>query len=182
MSLGEWWIEDRWTTTHADGEIGEMRHECVVLERAICELCNEIREKLPSWELAENYEGDYHWFVEDLNNTESEDYWQSMLDAGIEYKTIDRALNMNQDHRIVGMRDYGWTAVRGFNLDAWSLTRKQIKDIGEALLDIADELGVSIADQEFNIETFCNHRRFTAKPMDMLDGNIRSNLSPIGAI
>jgi len=152
MSIGEWWIEDRWTVTHADGEIGQNHHECVVLIRAINELVNEIRDKIPSWELKDDYDGDYHWLVEDLNNTESEDYWNDMIKAGIEYRIISRALDMNHDHRLVGMRDYGWSAVRNDRVDTWNLSRKKAIDIGEGLLEIGELTGKQVFSTEFVIQ------------------------------
>jgi hypothetical protein len=170
MNIGEWWIEDRWTVTHADGEYGENHHECVVLARAISELVDEINKRCPEIEIQDDYDGDHHWLREDLANFETDDYEDYMRSHGIDHFIIDRALNMNQDHRVVGMRDYGWSAVRGVHVDTWTLNPNKMRGIGEGLLEIGHEMNVVTDDIEFKIEDFAKKKIFRATPRDLIIG------------
>jgi len=174
MKIGEWWIEDRWTVTPCDGDIGDMHHECVVLVRAISELVDDINFNIPSLELKDDYDGDYHMLVEDLNNIEVDDWFEYLMEKGVERNLYDRALDMNQDHRIVGMRDYGWSAVRNGCVDTWCLTRKKMKEIGEGLMEIGDQVNMNLDDVEFCIEDFSTHKLFTATPRQLNEGRAMS--------
>lgn len=173
MKIGEWWIEDRWTVTPCDGDIGDLHHECVVLVRAISELVDDINFNVPSLELKDDYDGDYHMLVEDLNNAGVDDYFEFLMEKGVDRKLYDRALNMNQDHRLVGMRDYGWSAVRNDCIDTWDLTQKKMKEIGEGLLTIADEvLCHPNWKDEFKIEDFAHRKIYRSTPEDLISGKV----------
>jgi hypothetical protein len=172
MKIGEWWINDRWTVTPCDGDIGDLHHECVVLIRAISDLVEDISCCIPSLELKDDYDGDYHMLVEDLNNIEVDDYFEYLMEKGVNRKLYNRALNMNQDHRVVGMRDYGWSAVRNDCVDTWCLTRVKMKEIGEGLMTIGDDVGNLLDDVEFCIEDFSIHKLFTATPRQLCEGRV----------
>tara|TARA_R110002096_G_scaffold66682_3_gene162234 strand:- start:3562 stop:4116 length:555 start_codon:yes stop_codon:yes gene_type:complete len=184
MKLGEWWIQDQWSVVQCDGDIGDLHHECVVLERAISELVDEINLWVPSWELRDDYEGDYHALREDLCNQNCDDYEDFLIEKGVDRKTFDRALNMNQDHRLVGMRDYNWHAVREDRVDTWCLSRKSMKIIGEGLLEIADQEGIDIFGTEFTIEDFGTRKLYRALTSQLLEGKVTpyASCQPISSL
>ena len=180
MITREWWIEDAFTVTECDGDIGDLHHECVVLIRACSELVDEIRERT-EWDIGEDYDGDFHWLYSDILDSSDaagvDDPEEFLASKGMDRKVWSRALDSKQDHRIVGMRDYGWSAVRADRIDTWSLNRKKIKQIASGLLEIADAEGIYIDDDEFTIEDFSTRKLFRATPRQMMTGCVSPYIS-----
>ena len=96
MVVNEWWIEDAFSVTACDGDIGDLHHECVVLIRACSELVDTIHD-LTDWTIKNDYDGDYQWLKEDiLNASECDDPEEFLVAKGMDAKVWDRAMNDQQ--------------------------------------------------------------------------------------
>lgn len=155
---GEYWIHDG-TVTYCDGDIGRDNHEAVVIDhvqRDIIERVGDIRRTYGGW-FGDDSEG-VDWdgwkgakerellaekYGEDADRHEDEG--ESLLvaaahAAGVTDEAWETA-EMQNDARDYGMEHLKWKAVRGTNVDTWTLTPDDMGDIASGLDEILNGEG-----------------------------------------
>jgi hypothetical protein len=192
MILQEWWIEDRNTVTHADGDSGDQNHEGVVVERSIGLLLDELQQSSSegiqklSASLTAEYQDDMVYFIADvldvsdalyksgdLTQDAYDDPWRFMQEEGIDTDLIKAASNRDMDHRLFGMQKWGWSAVRQDRIDTFGLTSRKMKDIGFGILEIAEEEGIRCTDDEWVLQDFKTMRVYTVDTHFLISGDVQ---------
>jgi len=190
---GEYWITDSGQVMMADGNIGDYNHESYVIEAVQSELSNggedyegwkhetaleileekkqeledrkmeledgvdtkSIDEKLYEiWEMSRNI--DYHAY--ELIDSH-------LKELGIDQEKFDIAEG-HGDARAYAMKKWGWKRLEGNNVETWTLTKNDLKTIGNGLYDAYDE-EVEIA--SFNIYVYGNKKWYNNIPWSVIE-------------
>lgn len=199
---GEWWIQDGYAQ-YADGDIGDMNHEAVVIESAQSDLAggseeyydwkistaqeilDEEKAELEQKKLYLDESSQEHKEVEDLlydiwEKSQDLDYhaheiiWENAESQGIDKELFDIAEG-HGDARDYGMKKYRWKRVQGSNIQTWTLTQDDLNSIARGLDDILEHSGVEEdEDPKFTIEVSSTGQLYTASASDIQSKNLQA--------
>lgn len=186
--LGEYWI-DSGSAIFADGNVGDMNHEGYVIQHAQSLLCEsddwesgkqELAEEI--WGLVENnpvlLEAAISYGISE--KTCEEDAEQIICEFGEKSGAMnpekwllftvanDNYSHPNMDLRDFAMKNWGWKAVRGRNVQTWFLTSSDLSSISDGLNEI---LGYEeeAEKQLFNLEIRSNGKYFSDIPLEIIE-------------
>ena len=170
---GEFWLMDG-QAMYADGDIGDMNHEAYVVQTILSNYEDEI---------SKFYSKKYNSFPEqskvytenyDLNDFSIED----LKSFGMTQEEIDIVLG-RVDARDYGLKNLGWKRVNGNNVETYTLTNNDLKEISNGLWE-AYEREISESSEEepvvFNIEVKSNGLFFTDIPYNSISSHDVSQL------
>jgi len=182
---GEWWIVDG-AALYADSNIGDMDHVSYVvdhIQRKYAydkfaneyvdwdgfkkELALEVFEEKYGQKPTEQYYEKYKKKMEDL-------YLKKLKDMGITNEEYMIAEGQG-DARGYGMKELGWVRVAGNNIQTYTLTSDDLKNIANGLYDINDELGEN-SDDTFNIEVASSGAFYTGVPYKLINDGSPSQI------
>lgn len=146
---GEYWIDNSGSNMYADGDIGDRGHEAHVLDM----IQHEIIDKFgyDKFDLGEYI--DWDGFTSQLAKDKTEEYGmnpdevsedevvnKAFKDEGIDDEAIYIA-NGRGNAREYAMKHWGWKAVRGHDIESWTLTPRDMQIIARGLESILDDEG-----------------------------------------
>jgi hypothetical protein len=138
---GEYWISKDGSIEFADGDIGDMNHEGLVIQRVLGEIGNALHmyNDDPSWEMIVDY-------VEKEYNSEgeselSEEEIEKLIEEEISSmfanpKAAIEVARLGGDAREFAMEYYGDKWCRGNNVTSWNLAPEDIAAISEGVSEI----------------------------------------------
>jgi len=179
---GEYWIEENGHVEYADGDVGDMNHEGIVIQRLI----GEVMDMFGIYSDDEYFDWDeitrkiFEEIKKDSTEEERKKYdqfnlYSSDVDRLIISKMKEmgdqnpeekiRAILGNIDPRSYAMKYWGWYAVRNNYIESWTLTPKDMKTIAEGLYEIEPEIS---EEAEFYIAAYGSHQeyRITLRELD----------------
>jgi len=160
---GEYWIHDDGDAEYCDGDIGDMNHEGIVLNRVqrdIVEKVGDVKKDTGSglargiyvtddgvdwdgWKDAKANELLVQRYGEQADDHEDEGeelLLQAAHGGGVSDEEWEAAEGLG-DLRDFAMEHWGWKAVRGPHVDTWTLTPHDMSTIAAGLNDILDQEG-----------------------------------------
>jgi hypothetical protein len=186
---GEWWITDG-EVEFADGDVGDRGHESIAIGRLADKflgwmdihedeawnLSNHISE-IRTWLREEHGE---HFTEETIQNDPLEcarevlsQRWEDSFESPDQFEDawFCACGCGNHDARVYMMKYEGWKRVKGNEIETWTLTDQDLKDIVSGLADISwENEGQDIdADAEFNIEIRATKKYHTNIPWSVLE-------------
>lgn len=173
---GEFWLQDG-SATYADGDIGDINHEGVVLDALAREVLDALGIDYGNDEYVgvDEYQDQIGEVIGDPDlGTEAltealKDTWEDPE----QLKAVIGTIFGQMDARDYGTRWYGWTRVHGNSVQVHNLSSAELKSIAEGVADAAGyehEL-----DQEvFEIEVLSTGRFYSGVPYQVLeDGDMK---------
>ncbi len=157
---GEWWIQDG-SAYFADGDVGDMNHEGMVIAQAQSELADDEVWDWDDWkrqkalELLQEkeeeikagyYEGDDPSALEykiwemkqDPDYHADELIEEEIREMGGNVELLSVA-NGQGDARLYGMKNYGWKRLEGRHIETWTLSKSDLQSIASGLWDAYNE-------------------------------------------
>ena len=183
---GEYWIHEDGSTTYADGDIGDMTHEGIVIEAVIREVMESFGiyngSEFMDWdeikkEILESLKADFtaeerekYKFLTD-HSSEGDELIVSKLTEMGDKDAMEKmsVIYGSIDAREYAMQHWNWKAVRDNNIDTWTLTPADMKTIAYGLGDIEQEMS---DDAEFHISVYRQSKNFTITMRELEAGRI----------
>jgi hypothetical protein len=147
MRIGEYWITDTGGLIPADGDYGDS-HEDVVIGIVITKILDAIghgdlefsdRVSFRCWLNDEYFPDAYGWDEEDPYGRLAKELSKSIKNPVEELKAITG--HPEDDARLVAINLWGWIRLAGFNAELPSLSERNLKRLGEGILDALFEEG-----------------------------------------
>lgn len=161
---GEWWIDEDGQSVYADGDIGDMNHEGLVIQRVLCSLADKmgvydyddgdwdyIRDKVTKKYLEDHPE------LEDQEIDTDKLFMMLLMINGVDTEIISLAQG-NGDARQYAAENWGWKHVNDDSVNTWTLTPDDADIILSGLWDIHGELE---PDDEFEIYVHTTEESYT---------------------
>jgi hypothetical protein len=148
---GEYWIDNTGSNMYADGDIGDVGHEAHVINI----IQHEIIDKFGYYKFDRGDYIDWDGFInqlakdkikEDSLNPDDDEFDEDEVvekafeDEGIDNETIHIAYG-HGDAREYAMKHWGWKALRGHNVESWTLTPRDMQIIARGIASILDDEG-----------------------------------------
>lgn len=178
VMTGEWWITDSGQAIFADGDIGDCNHEGVVIDHIVPDIAELAGLKVDD-------DVDLQAFVQDFNNLMDEraankdggdiDIESEMIEMQLAelYKNKEQAkdawecvFNYSKDAREYACKWLGWIRVAGNTMQTQTLTRAQLKRIGDGLVDIHEE--ERLDGEEWDIHVMGNQKMYYDVPTHVI--------------
>jgi hypothetical protein len=186
--MSEYWIQDGGDVDYADGDIGDMNHEAIVIRTVQGRIIDTASSK---YHLRNNHGGyfdaDSQW--DEFQNALAMEFAKEMIEAKpANQKKIEKSVHYDPepffkaalkqcgvkqpeydvangvgDARDYAMERWGWKTYRNGNVDTWRLTRKDMQDIIKGLDAISDADGWSekkFKKYRFTINVFSTKKHF----------------------
>lgn len=175
---GEWWIQDG-QAMFADGDIGDMNHEGMVIQNVQGNIVSNSDHPefdygeyvdWDGWKQAVAQEKMEEWKAEgrDLSQVDEEDALMEVLnELGVSDEEYQVAEGMT-DARDYGMEHQGWKRVQGNNIETWTLTASDLRSIAQGLWDILESSG-SEENPEFNIYVHSTGKWYNDIPLEAIE-------------
>ena len=187
---GEYWILEDGDVDYADGDVGDITHEGVVIQSLIWEILSnfDVYEDKPSWD--DNVKKKiFDKILDDSEEEEREQLEREYDEEGYyddiilrKLKEMDNqaeqkidVINDRVDARIYGMKYWGWKTVRGHYVESWQMSPQDMKVIAIGLKTIAYEENFNAAippDAEFSISAFNNNQSYDVTIRELEAGKI----------
>lgn len=170
---GEFWLIDG-TAVYADGDVGDINHEGMVIQQLTAELVEEVNDECGS-----RLDSEY------VDMTRIEDVIRKHLDMDPMDRDQDKIENfiieelqfpkvkLDVINGQVGAREYGfevlgWKRVAGSSVETQTLSNHDLKEIADGLWDAYQE---QVEENSFNIEVRGNGRYYDEVPWSVVSGD-----------
>lgn len=175
---GEFWLIGG-QAVFADGDVGDMNHEGMVIQQMLGELVDEVNSEIGS-RISEDYpdlteiEHEIEKYLDkdvDKDDTETphperDQIHEFILETiGFDKDKFDVVLG-RVDARDYGLKNLGWVRVKQENVQTYTLTPEQMKEIARGLYDAYNE---EIEENTFNIEVSSNGKYYTEVPYSVIE-------------
>jgi len=175
---GEWWITDGGEAIFADGDIGDCNHEGVVIDHLVPDLA-----RLVDIEIDDDV--DLQAFVEDFINLMDRRANENGTDIDVETDLVQTQLvelydgnkdrtdmawacvfSYSQDAREYACKYLGWIRVAGNTIQTQTLTRSQLRRLGDGLVDMYEE--DQLAGEKWDVNVMGNRKIYYDVPTHVL--------------
>ena len=183
---GEWWIMDG-KSMFADSTIGDMDHESYVINHVQSKYAYDefLGDVFVDWD-AFKRELAMEAFKEEFGKIPTKEYYEKsrkqMQDLAIkklkEIGMTDEEYAIAEgkgDARQYGMEHLGWKRVAGSNIQTYTLTSNDLKNIADGLWDINNDLDEN-SNELFNIEVVSTNNFYTDVPFKLISDGAPSML------
>jgi hypothetical protein len=188
--MAEWWIREDGSTEFADGDIGDMNHEGIVIQDVQREIISKCEQTFPELRKQRFDNGEYidwdeftaavanaygrrfaksrplfpkAWAKEQLKQGEHEGFLEAAFKrAGVKEAEWDCASGIG-DARDYAMEHWGWKTYRDGHIDTWFFRPSDLQAIISGIENIAEESGWSdkkLNKTSFVINVFSNGKHF----------------------
>lgn len=172
---GEYWIDNTGSNMYADSDIGDMGHEAHVINLVQHEIIDKFgydkfdRGEYIDWDgfvnqLAKDKIKEYNLNSEEVD--EGEVVKKAFKDEGIDDDTIYIA-NGNGDAREYAMKHWGWKAVRGHDIESWTLTPRDMQIIASGIESILDDEGDEDTSGDDEMEFYVSSYKHPARSLTL---------------
>ena len=185
QTRGEWWIIDS-HANFADSDAGEMGHEGYVIDHVQRKYAyDQFTNEYVDWDGFKK-ELALEAFEEEFGQRPNEQYYQKYKDKmeDLYLKKLKEMGITNEEYMIAegqgdardyGMKELGWVRVAGNNIQTYTLTSDDLKNIANGLYDINDELDEN-SDVPFNIEVSASGSFYTRVPYKLINDGSPSQI------
>jgi hypothetical protein len=173
---GEYWLEGG-TARFADGDVGDLNHEGMVMNRAASDVIEALQEAGESdlARIIDEGRGDpimvrdsfgNHLDAQgvDIGDVAIEDFLAEK--TGLNRRVIEAVTSSTIDARTVGMEDYNWVRMAGNNIEVHGLTRGRLEEIADGLFDTGELEDLSR--EAFDIYDFKTKKFYNNVPFDVI--------------
>lgn len=186
---GEWWILPEGEVLYADGEIGDVDHVSLVLERAATEVLDALEAMPGEWAehtwkvLSESYERfgldiavlsrlirdrcDEGIATGQLPPEASPDPLGYLIEQGVPEVSLELLTSTTADERRLAMKHWGWIRLRGSCVTLWGLSKAKLDQLAEGLYEVFDE---AVYKAEFCLEDAQTNIVYALVPWAAIDG------------
>lgn len=203
---GEYWIQDGYVQ-FADADVGDVGHEGIVIENAAGQVLSELGiETFGDHVYIQDHDEDIFEAMQDgLTEEQMERYRNGeevkvMIEYGKtvlnnpKFENLVLAAFDKIDVRRFAMREWGWKAIRGDNVDTWNLTSEDLKKISSGLGEAYDseitqyEQNNKSVDENgfagpyFNIEVYSVGDYYSDVPFSLIESKNVASLRPYKTI
>jgi hypothetical protein len=203
---GEYWIQDGYVQ-FADGDVGDLNHEAIVIQSAASQVLSHIGIDADEPYIPDMDDEIYEAIQNDLPEEIQTQYVDGEISAKDCLKYYGKHVLQNAkfdelvdaaydriDVRRFAMREWGWKAIRGNNVDTWNLTSEDLKKISSGLSDAYDaeitqyEQNNKSVDENgfagpyFNIEVYSVGDYYSDVPFSLIESKNVASLRPYKTI
>lgn len=176
LSYGEFWLIGG-QAAGADGDIGDTNHAGMVQQQLLSDLVEEVNSETGlrlnpdymDWDTLYKEIAEYLETQETPENPEKEVGAFILETIGFDeakYNVVIDAV----DPRDYGLEHLGWKRVKGNEIQTWTLTPDDIREIGDGLYDA---YGEEVESETFNLEVYSTGKYYTEVPWEIINsGNI----------
>ena len=183
--MSEYWIEEDGDVQFADGDIGDLNHEGVVIDRVRSEIIEKTSSHFRGSGKYFDSGSDWDEFKDALANAYAKEFIQknpkkrasvekslnydpekftlaALKESGVTKQEWETAEG-NNDARDYAMERWGWKTYRNGNVDTWRCTRKDMSAIIDGLESISEQDGWSdkkFKKYKFTINIFSTKKFF----------------------
>jgi hypothetical protein len=169
---GEFWLIGG-QAVFADGDVGDINHEGLVIQQMLGELVDEVNSEIGSQidaEIAElaTVEHEIYKYLsqESEENVDADQVEEFILETiGFDKDKFDVVLG-KVDARDYGLKNLGWVRVKQENVQTYTLTPEQMKDIARGLADAYND---EVDTHPFVIEVSSNGKYYTEVPYSVIE-------------
>ena len=184
---GEYWINESGSATYADGDIGDQNHEMVVIQSVQGLYADEQfhRGEYVDWDgflrsiagekMQEAYQNPAVMqevlsiagaaTPEELSTADMTDIAQHLLEQrGMSPEEWNIASGRG-DARLYAAKNWGWKRLQGVNVETWSLTSEDLKNIANGLWDAYQE---EAEDGAYNIWVSATNKWYNNIPFEVI--------------
>jgi len=175
---GEFWIIEG-NAIYCDSDIGDIGHEGYVLDTIRNEIMDDPEESFTTWEqrvAQEILEEKIENIIDpQLKQNLINEYKDNIVPFILEYIENEGVVDAKEkllllfgrgDPREYAMKKWGWKRLMNDNVETWTLTPKDIKNISNGLYDAYDE---EAKVSEFNIFVYATKEFFENIPFEIID-------------
>ena len=175
---GEWWIIDG-QAIYADGDVGDMNHSGYVMEHVAHEIADmmgySFDDEFFEWgdiqtRIIENMVNEGELNQKILSDLTTKQFEKIALKNGVTQEQLD-AINDRIDPRDYGMQHLGWKRVQGSNVQTFTMSSDDLRNIAQGLDDTLDEdiEGEDTRDPEYTIEVLATRKIYYGVPLSVIN-------------
>jgi hypothetical protein len=174
---GEWWIDDSGNAQFADGDVGDMNHEMVVIDGLTRTFLNALdidlndeyfgtldnyQDNIEMVMKEEGEEGDWEDFVRE----QTRHLFPKGVRGDRQHECAFATVLGRSDARNYGLEFQGWIRVHGNNIQTYDMNKEVLGRIGDGISDADQELEPT---EEFNIEVNKTGKFYRNVPLEVIN-------------
>ncbi len=176
---GEYWIDSSGNAMFADADIGDMNHEAYVIDMVRGSYMDNDMQDWDEWK-QEQAQEKFQEYIDAADTEEekiklqvkwNEDNGESFMlemlrELGMSDEEYQVAEMRHPDIRLFSMQNWGWKRLMGSDVETWTLTAEDVKNISSGLWDAYDE---RVEDETFDVYVMSTQKWYKNVPWSVFD-------------